>query len=138
MRPIGTLAALALLAVAAACAKPAAPTAPEAQKALIGASRTQILACAGQPAAASEVGGLEYLTYRRAETAGVGHFQAVPRIPVIGSLATGGSGYRVTCEATFVFKDGAVEALSFRTEPTQDEAASAEICSPLVARCLSP
>lgn len=135
---IGTLAALALLATAAACARPAAPTAPEAQKALIGASRTQILACAGQPAATSEVGGLEYLTYRRAETAGAGHLQSVPRIPVIGSLGMGGPGYRVTCEATFVLKDGAVEALSFRTEPTQDEAATAELCSPLVARCLSP
>lgn len=138
MRRFGTLAALALLAGAAACAKPATPTAPEAQKALIGASRTQILACAGQPAAASEVGGLEYLTYRRAETAGTGHLQSVPRIPVIGSLAMGGSGYRVTCEATFVLKDGAVEALSFHTDPTQDEAGTAEICSPLVARCLSP
>ena len=138
MRPMATLAALALLAAGAACAKPAAPTAPEAEKALVGASRTQILACAGQPAATSEAGGLEYLTYRREETVGTGHMQAVPRIPVIGSLSMGGPGHRVTCEATMVLKDGAVETLAFRTEPAQDEAATTDICSPLVARCLSP
>lgn len=138
MRPVGTLAALALLAGAAACTKPAAPTAPTAQKALTGATRAQVLACAGQPAATSEAGGLEYLTYRRAETVGAGHLRAVPRIPVIGSLATGGPGYRVTCEAIFVLKDGAVEALSFHTDPAQDEAATNEICAPLVTGCVSP
>lgn len=138
MGPVRTLAASVVLTAVGACGKPAAPTAAEAQKGLVGASRAQVVACAGQPAATSEAGGVEYLTYRRAETVGAGHLQAVPRVPVIGSLSMGGQGYRATCEATIVLKDGAVEALAFRTDPPQSETATNEICTPLLAGCLSP
>lgn len=137
MRPLATLAGLALLAAAGSCAKPAAPSASAAQQALIGASKARVLACAGQPAATSEAGGIEYLTYRREETLGAGHLTAAPRIPLIGSLAAGGPGHRVTCEATVILKDGAVEAISFRADPVQDEMTTAEVCTPLVQGCVS-
>lgn len=136
-----TSGALALLLALGGCARetpaPKPPPAPF-EETLVGYDKSRLLACAGAAASSYQSGGLEYLTYRSARTTGEGYLQSVPEIPVIGSLATGGKGHEIGCEATFVLKAGVVEALAFRTEPPQEPKAAAATCAPIVERCVPP
>lgn len=119
----------------AACAPPPGEAPTSAATALVGKSKAALLACAGTPAAAYDAAGVEYLSYRTRHTVGVGYLQSVPRIPVIGSLSMGGKGSQVTCEATFVLRNGIVETASFRADPQQDSQMTALLCRPIIQSC---
>ncbi len=129
---------IAAVLVLANCAGEAPkPAAPSGQK-LVGTSKQRLLACAGQPAVDYEQAGLEYMTYRVKMTVGEGYLQSTPTIPVVGSLAMGGKGNEILCEASIVLKGGVVEALAFRSDPAQDSRTTTAMCTPIVAPCLQP
>lgn len=108
---------------------------PDPQFAVIGYSKAKLIACAGNPATETKAAGLEYLVYHSAIVENEGYFQDVPRIPVVGSLATGSKGDKFACEATFVLRDGVVTASTLRVDPPQDNKNASRICAPIVAHC---
>jgi len=122
----------------AACSNEPEKKPPDPQFAVMGYSKAQLIACAGNPATDTGAGGLEYLVYHTEIVANEGYLQGIPRIPVIGSLATGSKGDKFACEATFILKGGLVTASSLRIDPPQDSKTASQICAPVVARCASP
>ncbi len=140
MRSIAAIAfgLIAAVLVLASCAGEAPKSAAPSGQKLVGTSKQRLLACAGQPAVDYEQAGLEYMTYRVKMTVGEGYLQSTPTIPVVGSLAMGGKGNEIRCEASIVLKGGVVEALAFRSDPAQDSQTTTTMCTPIVAPCLQP
>lgn len=127
-------AALALIACAREQPKPALPSA----QTLVGTPKERLLACAGAPAGDYMQAGHEYMTYRAKITVDEGYLQSVPAIPVVGSVAMGGKGNQIACEAHIVLKGGTVTALALQSDPAQERQTTDMLCAPIVARCLAP
>jgi len=130
--------AMAAALVFAGCAREAPKPAPPSPQTLVGTSKQHLLGCAGQPAVDYEQAGLEYVSYRRTVTVGVGYLQGAPTIPLIGTPSMGSKGNEILCEASFVLKGGVVAALAFRSDPPQETQTTTKMCTPLVAPCLQP
>jgi hypothetical protein len=120
-----------------ACSSEPSKKPPDPQFAVIGYTKAKLIACAGNPVTRTEAGGLEYLVYHAEIVQNEGYFQGVPRIPGVGSLATGSKGDKFACEATFALRDGSVTAATFRIDPPQDSKTASAICAPIVAHCTS-
>jgi hypothetical protein len=137
-RAPGNAAALLLAFCLIACSSDEAKQAPPppAEISLIGTSKAALVACAGTPATDLPTAGLDYLTYTRTQLVGAGYLQDAS-IPLIGTLAVGGKGVEVSCEATVIVKDGAVAAAGFRTYPVQGDQRTAELCKTIFQACLS-
>jgi hypothetical protein len=127
---------LALCLIACSSDEPKAPPPPPPEITLIGTSKAALVACAGAPVTDMPTAGLDYLTYSRGQLAGAGYLQDT-KIPLIGSLAVGGKGVEVSCEATVILKGASVEAVGFRTYPVQDDPRTVELWKSIFQACMS-
>lgn len=118
-----TLAFLCVVLIVASCAAlDRAKLAERARSELVGVTKDHLLACAGAPDKHLTSGNSEYLTYSaRTEQRTVD--------------GTGG-GSRF-CEATFILKNGFVEAITYRGK-TGGLATKGEQCGYIVQNCLNP
>jgi hypothetical protein len=115
---------------------PQGPPPTPTEIALLGTSKAKLLQCAGSPASDLPSAGLDYLTFSRTQRVDQGYFQGT-QVPWVGSLAIGGKGVDVACEATVILKDGKVEAVGLRTYPPQNDARTAELCKPVFEHCVN-
>jgi len=115
-------------------AKPAEVKPPPAQAALVGVSRAEVIACAGEPWRAGTHEGREYLIYMSGEP---------PRAPDVQAPQNSGTPPAAVatrpryCRVTFVIKDGVVEKLQlagYATGPLVDSKECAAITAPCVKK----
>jgi hypothetical protein len=119
---IGTALAVCL---PAACATDRPDGSFPAQKALIGKTETEVLACAGEPKARSPGGEATILTYQRKAPVFEESF-AISKTSVPCP--------RHACEAAVVLKDGRVAEVRYR--PTPHAIGGCEHCEEIFQKCL--
>jgi hypothetical protein len=115
----------AALLLASACATAAPDGSFPVQKALIGKTESEMLACAGEPKARSVSGGETTLVYRRTAPVFEESF-AVTKSSVPCP--------RHACEAAVRLKDGRVADVQYR--PTPHSLGGCEHCEEMFRRCL--
>ncbi|HLI13378.1 MAG TPA: hypothetical protein VKY65_17430 [Alphaproteobacteria bacterium] len=104
--------------------------------ALVGMSEAQLVLCVGAPQQTLAAGDRRYLVYHTNGVLHPGYLEGLPsQLPLLGTLPSSKSGTKVQCDATFVLRNGAVEAVNLRTDPPQDAAHTGEICTPLTRNC---
>lgn len=112
----------AVLMVASCAALDRAQLAERARSELIGVTKDHLLACAGAPDKHLTSGDSEYLTYS---------------IHTEQRTVDGTGGGSRFCEATFILKNGLVEAVTYRGK-TGGLATKGEQCGYIVQNCLNP
>lgn len=118
-------AAAPLLMLAAACATAHPEGSFPAQKALLGKTESEVLACVGEPNTKSASGDETTLTYHR-------------RAPVLeksfAASKTSVACPRHSCEAVVVLKDGRVAEVQYR--PTPSSIGGCEHCEEIFRECM--
>jgi len=114
-------------------AKPAATQTPPAQGALIGMSKAEVIACAGEPWRSGTHEGREYLIYMNADARAAD----VQALQTARPPAAGAKPLPRYCRVTFVLKDGIVEKLElagYATGPLVQSKECAEITGPCLKK----
>lgn len=119
----------------AGCALERATTATQARDALVGKSKSEILACAGAPDRERREGDWEYLSYLRVEHPSGGELPGEARRenPALAKAFAD----RRYCEVTFVLHDGRVQRLGYAGN-TGGLLTQGEQCGYIVEPCVEP
>lgn len=117
----------------ASCASPYDGMAERAKTELIGISRAQLLACAGEPVDSAREQGAELLIYFREVTRRAAGPEPETRTPI--PQLERGNDYSRYCEAVFFVREGRVSAIEM-TGRTSIGRATLTACGPIVERCL--
>jgi hypothetical protein len=125
--------AVLLLSLVAACTWGRSQDAKEARTKLVGMSRSEIIACAGNPKTTIRDGSREYLAY----VAGSPDYDLVLGVKPNEVQKLTGTARPVNCKVRFMLRDDVVESVSYTGNTggllTRDSA-----CAAVVRRCLPP
>lgn len=121
-----------LLAVLSGCVLVGQEAAEKGKTALIGKTKSELLACAGIPGATYQDGGTEYLAY-----AGTGNYRRPGTTTYLGNgvFMHAGGGNNTSCIVTLALRNNRVAAVNYRSSGGALIAPD-EACGLVVKSCL--